>query len=492
MPGSAWGIISLDTEAHMRQPIACVTAVLAALAAGGAAGAERPWLEVETPHFKVAGNAGEGELRDLAWQFEQVRAVFRALWPWARGGQERPFVVLAVRDEKALRDLAPAYWDRHGSARYAALYVSARDADYVALRTDVDMRDSVRVNPYKLAFEGYADNVLVRHFRTRIPLWYREGLAELFGNVLVRDKDVEIGRVIPWHLAELSGFSTRSLDARRELRPGAPATIDLLPLPRLMAVTRDDPEIGSQAARWRFTAQSWAFVHFLMFGEGGAHRPRFNRLIDLLRAGVPQDEAVPQALGDVSALERAYRNYVSARSYQFLRVDADVEVKKDRWVARPLAAPAADALRGRFRAAIESPQPSSVPVERRGADAPPNAAGSPALSAEELIALCNEGEEEACRRLVSGLRKACDGGDAAMCSPLAWLYANGRGVDLDVFTAEELYGRACDGGVARACASLARSILARSVEAADKERAAALLAKACAGGLTAACTPAKR
>ena len=479
----------------MRQPIACVTAVLAALAAGGgAAGAERPWLVVETPSFRIAGNAGEGELRDLAWQFEQARAVFRTLWPWARGEQERPFVVLAARDEKTLRELAPAYWDRHRSVGYVALYVSGRDADYVALRTDVDTRDSVRVNPYKTAFEGYADNVLVRHFRTRIPAWYREGLGELFGNVLVRDKDVEIGRVIPWHLEQLSGAATRRPDERADARPGGPATSALLPLERLLTVTTDDPEFRLEADRRRFAAQSWAFVHFLMFGEGGALRPRFNRLIDLLRAGVPESEAVPQALGDVAALNKRYRDYVNARAYQFLRVDADVEVKKDRWVARPLEAAAAEALRERFRAAMEAPVPAPALVEKRSPApaAAPRAAGSAPLSADELIAMCNEGEEEACRRLSAGLHAACDGGDAAMCSPLAWLYANGRGVQLDVFKAEELYGRACDGGVARACASLARSILGRSEEAADKERAKALMAKACAGGFAAACTPPKK
>ena len=478
----------------MRHPIACVTAVLAALAAGGAAaGAERPWLEVETPGFRVVGNAGEGELRDLAWQFEQARAVFRALWPWARGEQERPFVVLAVRDERALRELAPAYWDRYRSTRYAALYVSGRDADYVALRTDVDTRDSVRVNPYKLAFEGYADNVLVRHFRTRIPAWYREGLGELFGNVLVRDKDVEIGRVIPWHLEQLGGAATRRPDEPPYARASGPATSALLPLERLLAVTHDDPEFRIEADRRRFAAQSWALVHFLMFGEGGALRPRFNKLVDLLRAGVPESEAVPQALGDVAGLNTRYRDYVNARTYQFLRVDADVEVKKDRWVARPLEPAAADALRERFRAAIEAPVPSPALVERRAPAAPAAASPrSPSRSADELIAMCNEGEEEACRRLATGLREACDGGDAAMCSPLAWLYANGRGVELDVLKAEGLYTRACDGGVARACASLARSILGRSEEAADKERAGQLMAKACAGGFAAACAQAKK
>jgi hypothetical protein len=362
--------------------------------------------------------------------------------------------------------------------------VSGRDADYVALRTDVDTRDSVRVNPYKMAFEGYADNMLVRHFRTRIPVWYREGLGELFGNVLVREKDVEIGRVIPWHLEQLGGSATRRPDARDGARAGAPATSALLPLERLMTVTHDDPEFTGQADRRRFAAQSWAFVHFLMFGGGGVHRPKFNRLIDLLRAGVPEADAVRQALGDVASLNEPYREYVNARAYQFLRVDADVEVKKDRWASRPLPPADADALRGSFRAAMEAPIPARAAAPSPG---PAKAAAAKPESAPELIVACNQGDDDACRRLAAGLHTACDAGDAAMCMPLAWLYANGRGVDLDVFKAEELYGRACDAGEAKACASLARSLLGRSEDPADRARATELLAKACAGGVTAAC-----
>ena len=85
-----------------------ILAAAVAVATGPAGAAERPWVEVRSPHFAVASNAGEGEARAVAWQFEQARSVFQALWPWARQDERRPFVVLVARDKETLRRLAPS------------------------------------------------------------------------------------------------------------------------------------------------------------------------------------------------------------------------------------------------------------------------------------------------------------------------------------------------------------------------------------------------
>jgi hypothetical protein len=48
-----------------------------------ASAADRPWIEVKSAHFTVESDAGENTARDIAWQFEQVSAVLRIIWPWA-------------------------------------------------------------------------------------------------------------------------------------------------------------------------------------------------------------------------------------------------------------------------------------------------------------------------------------------------------------------------------------------------------------------------
>ena len=149
------------------------------------------------------------------------------------------------------------------------------------------------------------------------------------------------------------------------------------------------------------------------------------------------------------------------------------------WIAEWLDAP-------RRAAATPAPARPATPVT-------PSRPAAPAATASvaELIAACNKGDDLACRTVAATLQAVCDGGDTPSCMPLGWLYANGRGVDLDVFRGESYYGRACDGGEPKACAALARSILDRTEEPYERERAGRLLARACAAGVTNAC-PAKK
>src|SRR5437868_1982082 len=91
---------------------------------------ERPWVEITTPHFLVDSNAGEQEGARLGWQFEQVRAVFGTLWPWAHTQSGRRFVVIVVRDEAGLRALAPQYWEHKGGLHPEAVFVDGPDRDY--------------------------------------------------------------------------------------------------------------------------------------------------------------------------------------------------------------------------------------------------------------------------------------------------------------------------------------------------------------------------
>jgi hypothetical protein len=524
-------------------PALLAAALSAGLPVPPATAAERPWFEMKTPGFTIVSADAEGRARDIAWQFEQVRSALPALWPWLKRDDERGFVVFVARDEKSLAGLAPGWFRRRANDRSVAVYVSSIDADYVALRTDLPPRSDPRVNQYLTAFRGYADNVLVRQFPGRMPQWLREGWSEILANTIVRDNDVEFGRAIPWHIEDLTGRATESVDGQRaeDRRTRAPGTSALLPLARLVAVTRDDPEYTGEASRRMFDAQSWAFVHFLMFGDGGAHRPRFNRMAALLRDGTPADKALAEAIGDVSELEKPFRAHVALRALPFQRAPVDVGVAKEKWPARPLAPAEEAAARALFAVAMgekdlareriaaaraaDPALPASYEAEglllardgdtagARAAllkaremgsksawlaarlDGAPRRSASPAAApanVDRLVAACGKGDEEACRRMAEILTIACEGGDAPSCMPLGFLYVRGRGVEKDVTQGEMLFERACDAGEGRACAALARSILDRSQAPADRTRAEELMAKACAAGVAAACGEAKR
>jgi hypothetical protein len=61
-----------------------VSLVLLATFVPSLSAADDPWIEVKSPNFTVVSNAGEGRARNVAWQFEQIRAAIQIGWPWAR------------------------------------------------------------------------------------------------------------------------------------------------------------------------------------------------------------------------------------------------------------------------------------------------------------------------------------------------------------------------------------------------------------------------
>jgi len=49
------------------------------------------WVEVTSPNFRVVSNNGERSARQVAWQFEQIRAGITRGWPWAQAPLDRPY-----------------------------------------------------------------------------------------------------------------------------------------------------------------------------------------------------------------------------------------------------------------------------------------------------------------------------------------------------------------------------------------------------------------
>jgi TPR repeat protein len=78
-----------------------------------------------------------------------------------------------------------------------------------------------------------------------------------------------------------------------------------------------------------------------------------------------------------------------------------------------------------------------------------------------------------------GYQRACDGGESNACSQLADMYAQGRGVPMDLARAIALYLRACDRGLNVACARAAGGYRAGSGVQKDSPRAVALFQRSC-------------
>ena len=341
---------------------AVVVAATVVAAASPSAAAERRWLEVKTPHFVVVANTSEGTARDVGWQFEQVRYVLETLWPWARRTGGRPFVVFALRDSSDMKALAPQYWEK-GHDGTASVAVSGADKEYVALEAGVALPDDLRTNPYFFAYWSYAHHTLQDAFPHALPMWFVRGISKLFGNTLVRGKDVQVGRLLSHHLQDLNG-SVR------------------IRLAELLAADRKSPYFTDDTARETFDAEAWLFVHYLVFGDKGVHQAQLNRFAEALRDGRSPEAALREGFGDLAAVDKGFQYYVGNQMYAYSSIKGDLNVKPAGFEVRPLSPAAATALRAGFHVAMERPREAQALIEEARRTEPASAL---AAEAEALL-----------------------------------------------------------------------------------------------------------
>src|SRR5215510_77252 len=99
-------------QMKFRMP-AAAAGLLVLFALGGFA-ADKDWVEVRSPHFRVLSDGGEREALAVARQCERMRTAFAAAMPWLRLDSPTPLLTLAPRDENSARDLTPEMWKRPG------------------------------------------------------------------------------------------------------------------------------------------------------------------------------------------------------------------------------------------------------------------------------------------------------------------------------------------------------------------------------------------
>ena len=337
------------------------------------------WIEMRSAHFVVTSNASQSTTRTLVWQLEQVRGAVGGLFDWARVDLDRPVAVLAARDEGSMKALAPRYWETRGSVRPVSVWVSAPDQYYLAIRADVQAEEGRgEINPHIHAYFSYISLILQQSINRDAPLWVTRGFAGVLSNTIVHDTNVQIGRPIQWHL-----------DALGESR---------IPLPALMKVTESSPEYTSGDKLGRFDAQSWALMHFLIFGDKGVRRPKLGQFMKLVSTGVDIDVAMREAFGKISDLEADFVTYIGRNIFSFLQVEVDATVKRESFPNRPLSASESAARLALFHVAMNRPVEARAAI-KQARQAP---ASIPDTFLAEALLLEREGKTDEARVAYEG------------------------------------------------------------------------------------------
>ena len=363
-----------------------LAAGLWAVSAGAPLAAD-PWSEVKSAHFKVVSNASDGNTRTLVWQLEQVRSTLAGVVPWARVDLDRPLNVIALKDENSMRALAPEYWEKRGSVRPASVWVSGPEGHYLAIRTGLSVESQGNVNPYITAYFSYINLVMMQSLSPDLPLWLSRGLTGVLSNTLVRDDHVIVGAPIPWHLLAL-----------RE-RPR-------MPLPKLLTMTGKSAGLDREEGAETFDAQTWAFVHFLMFGDMGARAGKLNEFAQSVSTGKDPAAAFRDAFGTAESLELPFRMYFEKQAFSVRRANVDLAVDRERLPVRRITPAEGTAVRASFLAA------TGRPIEGRAAIAEARTQDPKLLGSYEADALLLDREKKP-DETRAALQKAVEAGSTS-------------------------------------------------------------------------------
>jgi len=253
------------------------------------------WRRLPGAGFSVLGNASEGDLRKVRQEIQLFRDALRALFPSLRLDAPVPLNVVVFKDDRAFTPFKPRSRGkpRDNVAGYFAVHPE---------RTVIVMAPSSSEFTYRIIFHEYTHFIVHLNMR-RVPLWLNEGLAEFYGTFRGSSVDArsQLGRPISWHVDALVNQTRMPL--RRLLSPEAGDTY---------------PEPGAMGM---FYAESWAFVHYLLLGNNGAHRAQLSAFLALRDSGQPFDAMFTRAFGaPLEQVEREFTAYVKPFSWPVAQV----------------------------------------------------------------------------------------------------------------------------------------------------------------------------
>lgn len=263
--------------------VARLLLLLLATASSHAAG----WTRTSSDHFEIYTTAGGPRAREALAYFEQVRGFFDRFLSLPPSTRPATRVILF----SSASDFEPY----RVSATSAAYFQPARDHDYIVLSHLTGDAEPVIVHEYA--------HLAIDRSGATYPPWLSEGLAEFFSTLVPAR-----GRVL--------------LGAAPLGRVAALAQHELLPLARLLRVTRDAPEYLADHSGV-FYAESWALTHMLIAGE--RYQARVDRFLALVARGTPAAEALTAVFEtSLPDIERELRRYITRGYFRQLSVPGDM------------------------------------------------------------------------------------------------------------------------------------------------------------------------
>jgi hypothetical protein len=285
-------------------------ALLAAFALRAPAAEQTPWLELHSAHFTVITDAGDKKGREVAFRFEQMRAVFASLLARDRLNQPVPLTILALKSDDSYYRIAPLVHTADNPQAQPidapGFFLHGDDQDFIVLNLFED--DSWRAVAHDFA------HMLLNANYPPAQAWFDEGLAEYFSSIRPDNKQIEIGgdpELRPSVKADQPG-NPRAQQPEKSL-------IELLQsqtwlsIPDLFAMKHDTTTFNEDTHQTIFYAESWMVMHYLLHENKLPETGTYLGLV--LNQHVPIEDAIQQAYGMSAAkFEQAVKDYFHAQA----------------------------------------------------------------------------------------------------------------------------------------------------------------------------------
>jgi len=255
------------------------------------------WIRLETAHFVFFSNAGERSTHSIAANLERLRAVLLQLSPGMKVGSERPTFSFVFRNDQTMTPYKPF---RNGKRlELDGFFLAHPDANYMAVKADMISGAA------GVVYHEYLHYLLHSTYAS-LPLWFDEGVAELYSTFKSNDEFAEIGHASPQHI--------------RWLRENS-----LIPLTQLFAMDASSQDYNEGSRRGVFYSESWALVHYLLLGNE-ARRAQAQQYFRGLARGARSPEDFRRAFNaDEATLEKELRDYVRRNLFNYKRFPVDPE-----------------------------------------------------------------------------------------------------------------------------------------------------------------------
>ncbi len=219
--------------------------------------ASRNWLVGENSYLTVLSNTSEKRALQITEELQDVREVLVGNYINLSPEQiSERLTVIVCRDRKTFRRLSPFFDGKPMSI--GGFFFEIESGAYAVIDASYT-KSTVR----HIIHHEYV-HFLLKSFGDRLPLWLNEGLAESFSTIR---RSVRSGEEVM-----LVG------QANKRILPVL-AHYRLMSLERLFSIDQSSIEYrSSKHGQGLFYAQSWALVHYLLFGLSDLSRETGSRL----------------------------------------------------------------------------------------------------------------------------------------------------------------------------------------------------------------------